>query len=197
AIVPGSTLAVVISAAERKLLRTMPLLNEGVVAAVQQTSKEAVQLSVAQRDDLADALSAEANITEDRILQRRIDTLVRKIDRLTSSHLLTLLETQVPGIQPTRPVKSKRNRPTLAVTLTPKQRETLESVCTRKTIHQRTQGDGSQTIEFTHREVEYLHDQARMGVASATSLRKKRLLSVCNKIGMILGEPPVMRSPGY
>jgi hypothetical protein len=188
-----STLALAMSAAERKVIETMPLLNEGVVAAVQQTSKEAVQLSVTQMDDLADALSAKANHTEGRMLQRRIDTLVRKIDRLTSSHLLTLLETKVPGVQPAGSVKPKRNRPMLAVTLTPTQRETLARVCPRKSIHQRLQGDGLQTIEFTHREIEYLHDQARMGVASASSRQKKRLLSVCNRIGKSLGESHLCR----
>ena len=34
-----------------------------------------------------------------------------------------------------------------------------------------------------------IHDPARMGVTSASSSQKKRLLSVCNKIGKILGEP--------
>jgi hypothetical protein len=84
----------------------------------------------------------------------------------------------------------------LAVRLSPAQREILESVGLRKAIQQRLQGDGIRTIEFTHREAEYLHDQARMGVASASSPRKKRLLNVCNKIGKILGEPPLVPTGG-
>jgi hypothetical protein len=185
-------LALAMSEAERKLIDNTPLLNEGVVAAVRQTAKKTVQLSLPQLDDLADALSAQANHTEGRILQRSLDTLVRKIDRLTSSHLLALLETNRSGDSPADLSNATKNKPTLAVTLTPTQREILKSVCLRKTIQQRLQGDGLQTILFTHREVEYLHDQARMGVASGSKLRKKRLLNVCNKIGKILGEPPLV-----
>ena len=89
----GTTLALALSVAERKLIDDTPLLTDGVVAALRQTSKKAVQLSLYQLDDLADALSAKANHIEGRMLQRRLDTLVRKIDRLTGSHLLGLLET--------------------------------------------------------------------------------------------------------
>jgi hypothetical protein len=191
-----STLALAMSAAERKLIDNVLLLNEDVVAAVQQTSKRSVQLSPGQLDDLADALSAKANHTDDKRLQRRLDTFVRKIDQLTGSHLLALLETNVPSEPAADSLKSTRNNPTFAVTLTLSQWETLESVCARKDIQQRLHCDGLQTIEFTHREVEYLHDQARMGVASASSRRKNRLLSVCNKIGKILGEPQVVPTPG-
>ena len=185
-------LALAMSIAERKLIDNTALLNEGVVAAIRQTAKKAVQLSLPQLDDLADALSAKANHTEGRRLQQKLDTLVRKIDRLTSSHLLTLLEANVPSDSSADLSNATKNKPTLAVTLTPTQREILKSVCLRKTIQQRLQGDGLQTILFTHREVEYLHDQARMGVASGSKLRKKRLLNVCNKIGKILGEPPLV-----
>ena len=190
-----STLTLAMSAAERKLIDNTPLLNEDVVAVVRQASKKAVQLSVGQLDDLADALSAKANHTEKRMVQQKLDTLVRNIDRLTGSHLLALLETSGSGDPTADSLKSTRNNPTLAVTLTPTQREVLKSVCLRQNIQQRLQGKGLQTIEFTHREVEYLHDQARMGVASASILRKKRLLSVCNKIGKILGEPPLVPTP--
>jgi hypothetical protein len=189
---PEGKLALAMSEAERKLIDNTPLLNEGVVAAVRQTAKKTVQLSLLQLDDLADALSAQANHTEGRMLQQKLDTLVRKIDRLTSSHLLALLETNVPVVPHADSLKSTKNKPTLAVTLTPTQLEVLQSVCLRKNIQQRLQGDGIQTILFTHREVEYLHDQARMGVASGSKLRKKRLLNVCNKIGKILGEPPLV-----
>jgi hypothetical protein len=185
-----STLTLAMSAAERKLIDNTPLLNEDVAVVVRQASKKkAVQLGVGQLDDLADALSAKANRTEGRMLQKRLDTLVRKIDRLTAGHLLADLATEVPGVSPADSLKSMRNNPTLVVTLSPTQREVLKSVCLRKNIQQRLQGKGLQTIEFTHREVEYLHDQARMGVASASSRRKQRLRSVCNKIGKILGEP--------
>jgi hypothetical protein len=92
-----STLGLPLSAAERKLLDNLPVLNENVVAVVQQTLKKTVRLSVAQMDELADALSLNANQTEDRVRQRKLDTLVRKIDRLTSSHLLSLLEAETPG----------------------------------------------------------------------------------------------------
>jgi hypothetical protein len=192
-------LALAMSEAERKLIDNTPLLNESVVAAVRQTAKKAVELSLPQLDDLADALSAQANHIEGRMLQQKLDTLVRKIDRLTSSHLLALLETNVPSDPPSDSLKSIRNNPKLGVTLTPTQREVLKSVCLRKTIQQRLQGKGLQTIEFTHREVEYLHDQARTGAgaASASTLRKKRLMSVCNKIGKILGEPPLVPTSSH
>jgi hypothetical protein len=194
---PESKLVLAISAAERKQIINVPLLNEGVVAVVQQASKKAVQLTVGQLDDLADALSVKANRTEGRMLRQRLDTLVRKIDRLTAGHLLAHLETEVPGVPTAGSLQSTRNNRTLAVTLSPAQREILESVCLRKNIQQRLQGDGVQTIEFTHREVEYLHNQARMGVASASSVQKKRLLSVCNKIGKILGEPQLVPTPSH
>jgi hypothetical protein len=103
-----STLALALSAAERKLLDNLPVLNEGVVAVVQQTSKKAVKLDVFQLDDLADALSAEANHADDKTLQRRLDTLVRKIDRLTGSHLLTLLEVETPDVQAAGPLESQK-----------------------------------------------------------------------------------------
>jgi hypothetical protein len=186
-------LGLALSAAERKLLDSMPVLNEGAIAAVPQKSKRTVQLSVDQLDDLADALSVKANHAEGRVLQRRLDTLVRKIDRLTGSHLRSVLEITTPVVQPAGSRKPKRNKPTLAVTLSPTQRETLKSVCTRKNLQQRLRGDGLQTIEFTHREIEYLHDRGRMQVASASTLRKKRLRSVCNKIGKMLGESQLVR----
>jgi hypothetical protein len=185
-------LTLAVSAAERKLIKDMPLLNEGVAAAVRQSSKKAVQLNLSQLDDLADALSATANHTEGQMLQRRLDTLVRNIDRLTGTHLLALLETNDSTDSSADLSKSTMNQPMLAVKLSPAQRELLESVGLRQDIQQRLQGDGLRTIEFTHREIEYLHDQARMGVASASSPRKKRLLSVCNKIGKILGEPQLV-----
>ena len=191
----GTTLALALSAAERKLIENTPLLNEVVVAAVQQTSKKAVQLSLYQLDDLADALSAKANHMDGRMLQRRLDTLVRKIDRLTGSHLLALLETNDSADSPADLPRVTRKQPMLAVKLSPAQREILESLGLRNEIQQRLRGDGLRTIEFTHREVEYLHDQARMEIASASSLRKKRLLNVCNKIGKILGEPQLVPTP--
>lgn len=80
-------LGLVLSAAERKLLDNMPLLNDGVFSHHEFEKKE--WLSVVQLDALADALSLEANRTEGRLLQRRLDTLVRKIDKLTGSHFLT------------------------------------------------------------------------------------------------------------
>ena len=193
---PETTLALAFSIGERKLIENTPLLNEGIVAAFRQTSKKAVQLSVAQLDDLADALSAKANHTNGRMLQRRIDTLVRKIDRLTGSHLLALLETNDSDDSPADLSNPTREQPMLAVKLSPAQREILESLGLRTDIRQRLQGDGLRTIEFTHREVEYLHDQARMEIASASSLRKKRLLNICNKIGKILGEPQLVRTLG-
>jgi hypothetical protein len=186
-----TTLALAVTISEKKLIDQMPLLPVSLAAAVQDKSKKVVQLSVSQMDDLADALSATANHTEGQMLQRRLDTLVRKIDRLTGSHLLALLETNLPG-EPADLTKSTRNKPMFAVTLFPAQRELLRSVGLRKDIQQRLQGDGLRTIEFTHREIEYLHDQARMSVASASSLRKKRLLSVCNKIGKLLAEPQLV-----
>lgn len=192
---PESKLGLALSAAERKLLFDLPILNDGVVAVIQQTTQRTVQLSVAQLDDLADALSARANHVEDKKLQGRLDNLVRSIDRLTANHLLTLLESTGQVVQPVGSGKPNRNGPKLAVTLTTKQRETLESVCARKNLQQRLQGDVRQSIEFTHREVEYLHDQARMGLVSASSLRKKRLLSACNKIGKILGKPQLVEAP--
>ena len=97
---PETKLALTMSIAERRLVEDISLLNEGVVAAVQQTSKKTVQLSLPQLDDLADALSAKANQSQGRMLQRRLDTLVRKIDRLTGSHLRSNLEAKVPGVQP-------------------------------------------------------------------------------------------------
>jgi hypothetical protein len=78
----GTTLALALSVGERKLIDDTPLLTDGVVAALRQTSKKAVQLSLYQLDDMADALSAKANHIEGRMLQRRLDTLVRKIDCL-------------------------------------------------------------------------------------------------------------------
>jgi hypothetical protein len=121
-------LALAMSIAERKLIDNTALLNEGVVAAIRQTAKKAVQLSLPQLDDLADALSAKANHTEGRRLQQKLDTLVRKIDRLTSSHLLTLLEANVPSDSSADLSNATKNKPTLAVTLTPTQREVLKSV---------------------------------------------------------------------
>jgi uncharacterized membrane-anchored protein len=125
---PGTKLALAISAAERKLIDNMSVLNEGVVAAVRQTSKKAVQLSPSQLDDLADSLSARANHTVDKELQRKLDTLVRKIDRLTGGHLRSLLETKVPGVQPAGSLKPNRKKPTLTVKRIPTQRETIASV---------------------------------------------------------------------
>ena len=191
----GTTLALALSVGERKLIDDTPLLTDGVVAALRQTSKKAVQLSLYQLDDMADALSAKANHIEGRMLQRRLDTLVRKIDCLTGSHLLALLETNDSADSPADLSKPTRKQPMLAVKLSPAQREILESLGLRNEIQQRLKGDGLRTIEFTHREVEYLHDQARMEVASASSLRKKLLLNVCNKIGKLLGERQLVPTP--
>jgi hypothetical protein len=101
-------LGLVLSAAEKKLLDHTPFLGDGAVAPVKQSSERTVPLSVVQLDDLADALSVKANQTEGRVLQRRLDTLVRKIDRLTSSHSLSLLETETPGDQAARPLRSEK-----------------------------------------------------------------------------------------
>ena len=101
-------LGLVLSAAERKLLDDTPFLSEGAVAPVKQSSERTVPLSVVQLDDLADALSVKANHTEGRVLQRRLDTLVRKIDRLTSSHLLSLLETETPAGQAAGLLRSEK-----------------------------------------------------------------------------------------
>lgn len=68
---PETKLKLALSAAERKLLDDLPV-HEGVVAAIQQTSKRTIPLSVIQLDDLADALSVKANNTEGRVLQRRL-----------------------------------------------------------------------------------------------------------------------------
>jgi hypothetical protein len=106
--VPDGTLGLALSAAERKLLDNLPVPNEGVVAVVQQTSNRAVKLDVVQLDDLADALSAKANHADDKTLQPRLDTLVRKIDRLTARHLLTLLEVETPGVQADVPLGSQK-----------------------------------------------------------------------------------------
>jgi hypothetical protein len=204
---PEAKLAVAISAAERKLIKDVPRLNEDVLAAFQQASKGAVQLKVKQMDDLADALSAQANRTEGSMIQRRLDSLVRNIDRLTGNHLRGVREAKASGVQPAGSLsgqlakkhrggpKSVRVKPKLAVTLSPAQRETLKSVCTRKSLQQRLRGDGRQIIEFTHREIEYLHNRGRMQVASASSRQKKRLLSVCNTIGKVLGKPQPVRIP--
>jgi hypothetical protein len=101
-------LGLVLSTAERKLLNDTPFLSKGAVAPVKQSSERTVPLSVVQLDDLADALSVQANRTEGRVLQRRLDTLVRKIDRLTGGHLLTLLEAETPGVQAAGPLGSDK-----------------------------------------------------------------------------------------
>ena len=202
----GTKLDLAMSIAERKLIDNMDLLNEAVVV-IQQSPKKAVQLSLSQLDDLADALSVRANHADDKRVQRRLDTFVRKIDQLTGNHLRSVLATKNPGIHPAgslsgrqeakrrRATKPMRAKPMLAVTLSPAQREILESVCARKCLQQRLHGDGRQTIEFTHREIEYLHNRGQMQADSASSRRKERLLSVCNKIGKILGEPRLARTP--
>ena len=184
-------LALRMSVAERKLIEDTPLLNEDVAVALKQTSKKVVQLSVSQLDALADALSAKSNQTEARMLQRRLDTLVRKIDQLTGSHLLTLLETSVAPSS----VKSKVVEPKLTVTLSPAQREVLDRIGLHENVRRRLQGDGIQTIQFTHREVEHLHDHARMAVPAATVRQKQRLRNICNKIGRILCKQPSGRHP--
>ncbi len=180
-------LGLALSVAEKRLIDTIGLLNHDVVTAIRQASKGAVRLSVHQLDDLADALSAEANRTDGRILQRRLDALVRKIDQLTASHLHTLLDAAAPGASTAGSLEFAGSKSTLGVRLTPIQREVLGSIGLRKDIRRRLQGDGVQTIQFTHREFEYLHEQARMGTASASSLQKKRLLTICDKIDKILG----------
>lgn len=91
------TLGLPLSSAERVLIDNVAAANEGVVAIIRETSKRTVRLSIAQLDELADAVSATANQTESRVLQRKLDTLVRKIDRLTGSHLQNILESKAPG----------------------------------------------------------------------------------------------------
>jgi hypothetical protein len=139
----GTKLILAMSAAERKLIDNMSLLNKGIVAAVQQTSKKAVQLSPSQLDDLADSLSAKANHTVDRKIQRKHDTLVRKIDRLTGSHLRSLLETKAPGVQPVGSLKPKKKKPTLTVKQTPTQRATIASA-----VLVRASTSGSKATDF-------------------------------------------------
>ena len=92
-------LSLSLSVAEKRLMENVLVANENVVAIIQQTSRKAVCLSIAQLDELADTLSAKANETAHRVIQRRLDTLVRKIDRLTGSHLQGLLESHAPGDQ--------------------------------------------------------------------------------------------------
>ena len=90
---------IALSAAERKLIDDMPELTE-IVAAVQKTPTRKVQLSVVQMDELADALSVKANHTEGRVLQRRLDTFARKIDRLTGRHLSAQLKSKTGSVHP-------------------------------------------------------------------------------------------------
>ena len=80
---PEAKLALALSAEQKNLMENVPRLNPDVVAVVQQSRDKTVYLSIGQLDELADALSGEANHTEGTILQRKLDTLVRKIDRVT------------------------------------------------------------------------------------------------------------------
>jgi hypothetical protein len=87
-------LALALSAGEKKLIEKVTAVNPDVVAAVQQATKKSVQLSITQLDELADALSGEANHTDGIVLQGKIDKFVRRIDQLTGSHLRASLDTK-------------------------------------------------------------------------------------------------------
>ena len=195
---PGEPVPLKLTVTERKALLDLACLDEECEAAIQDTSTgKAVMMSLEDLENLADYLAAEANHTKDAKLQKKLDGICNKIERVLDTYddepeaernLPDMLmrvsrdDGEGPDIFPIRPMKKS---PKLSLKLTELQREAvIHATRLRQALKKRLReaGCGTQTIEFTRKELDEVQSEVGEAAYYAPSPEKKRLQAVISKV---------------
>jgi hypothetical protein len=195
--------------ADRKLLLEECLsLDEDFAKVIRETPLgEPVKLPLDDMESFLDCIIADANHVDDRKIANKLNRLSEKIDRLIEKFegksstakqsgvkMLNWLNTLlIEGIETgktvTLPIKSSIKKGSVSLKLTSQQREALlHATRLPHRIKQRLEDvpKGTQSIEFTRKELDIIKEEVGQAVQYAPSPYKKQLLSMIRKITEVL-----------
>ena len=213
-ILPEETVPLKLTVSERKLiLQDLMCLEKEYEKIIQETpAGDPVMMSLGDLDNFGDYIAAEANHCDDTKQQRKLDSLFGKIQRVLDKYVDE--EEPTISIEQARgkfaksiasalagndsgsvslPLPRRRQRQTerFPVKITALQREALVS-CTRiKAAIKRRINDaeeGTQTFEFTLKELDHLENELGQAAVYAPNPHKKRIVAVQKKVHDILDE---------
>ena len=207
-ILPGETVPLKLTATERKLvLEDVTCLDNEYEQIIRGTpTRKPVMMNLDDLDDFGGYIAAEANHCDDQKKQKKLDVVFEKIQRLLDTYtdevdstisieqargkITQTMENVLAGKNPRVvsfkiPRALKQQAEKFPIKITALQREALLS-CTRlkAAIKRRLEEveEGTQFIEFTHKEFEHIENELRQAAMFVRNPHKKRLVAVQKKV---------------
>ena len=205
---PGENVGLKLTSSECKLvLESVSCLDGNYEKILRKTpTAKPLMMTLDEFEDFGGFIAAESNRTDDMKLQKKLDAIFQRIQRILEAHtdedndkplsieqargkivkaMNSLLAGKNPGVISFRLKPSKKPGETYPLKLTQQQRESIIH-CTRNRnkLNERLKaaGDGTQVIGVTRKELDHIHDEIGQAAVYAPSPHKKRLVAVLHKV---------------
>jgi len=205
---PGEKVGLKLTASERKLvLESVSCLDDDYEGILRKTlTPKPVMMTLDEFENFGGYVAAEANHTQDKKLQKKLDAIFQRIQQILEAHtdedndkplsieqargkivkaMNDVLTGKNPGVISFRLKPSKKPGETYPLKLTQQQRESIIH-CTRirNNLKERLKaaGEGTQVIGVTRKELDHLNDEIGEAAVYAPSPHKKRLVAVLHKV---------------
>ena len=201
---PGEPVPLKLTASQRKLILDEVSCLDGKYESLLRESVDGVTLMMTldDYDEFGGYIAAEANHCEDRRLQKKLDTIYEKVQRVLDKYTDEVQDDSLPSMSEARDkitslmnawmddqnpfqLQSSSQTQSGLLKLTPLQRETLINHTELKSAIKRKlkkAEEGTQTIEFSRDELNEIHDQTGIAATYARSNEKQRLMAVQSKV---------------